>query len=194
MSTTLLLYYICSIKNLSSILKHGIIARNDLGKHGIINNEIATPGIIDRRAKKMIPNCGKPLLDHVNLFLQPRNSMLFSKRYQNVVVLEISCDILTPDAYCTDGIAASFDTSFFPLSQFAQIKPLVDVIMTKEFWYTDKERNQMSAEVLIPAKVSPNCITSIHVGTDDMKKIVENEIGAQKIPISVNPYMFFIKT
>ena len=70
------LYYISHKDNLPSILKNGIYSHNEIQNSDINPQTIYDEDIINRRKSKTLPN-NEPLINYANLYLQPRNPMLY---------------------------------------------------------------------------------------------------------------------
>jgi hypothetical protein len=108
------LSYITPIKNLPSILRHGILSHNRAAK--VIHADISMHAIQDRRAKKVVPG-GLPLHDYVNLYFNPRNKMMAKRRpeHDRICVLRICRSALElPGAIIADQNASSDWALFLP--------------------------------------------------------------------------------
>lgn len=195
------LYYITHIDNLPSILKNGILSHNEIEKQGIKNyTPIYNKEVINRRKSIKTPD-GKTLWDYANLYLQPRNPMLFVVKQEFIKdeISVLSCyrddSKQIPDAFVTDGNAASDQTEFFPISELDKVigNKLKDVYGL-EYWNEQNgTKRRMMAEVLIPTKYDSNEIHSILVPTQKVKEKVEKLIPKSfgEIKVIIEPLTFF---
>jgi hypothetical protein len=69
--------YIVPIATVPSILKHGILSHRRAGK--VQHESIALQSVQDKRAEKVVPN-GRPVREYANLYICPRNPMLFKRK------------------------------------------------------------------------------------------------------------------
>src|SRR6266446_5037836 len=85
--------YIVPIETVPSILKRGILSHRRATN--IPHESIALEGVQDRRAKVIVPN-GRPLHEYANLYICPRNPMLFKRHdiHARICVLRVSSDVL----------------------------------------------------------------------------------------------------
>jgi hypothetical protein len=83
------LHYITPIKNVPSILQHGILSYNRAAK--LKHDDISMPEIQKVRAQKRVPG-GLNLHDYANLYFNGRNKMMAKKRpeHERLCVLRVS--------------------------------------------------------------------------------------------------------
>jgi hypothetical protein len=191
------LYNINSIKNLKSILQHGILSKNMLIKHRIEYVDISNPSVQNRRDLIRVPNHRK-LHDYANLYFNARNPMLYylikNKNIDDLCVLCINKRVLDlPETLVTDRNAAS-TLAVFETPENAINHLNFDIIFAK-YWNDhdplkkDEQKLIKCAEVLILNKV-PSCyIICIKVGTQKARKKLE-ELNIQ-LPIYLDKDLFF---
>jgi len=83
-------YYMTHLDNLASILEKGILSNRKIREIGLKPKKIAKEDIIEKRIAKGIDN-------YVNLYIQPRNAMLYNvsrMKGWKIVILGISSEIL----------------------------------------------------------------------------------------------------
>src|SRR6266700_4454047 len=106
--------YITPIATVPSILQRGILSHRRAERTP--HESIALQGVQDRRAKVMVPN-GLELHQYANLYVCPRNPMLFKKkdRHEDICVLRVSPKVLDlPNVVVTDVNAARGYVRFSP--------------------------------------------------------------------------------
>lgn len=69
-------YYITDIRNVPSILEHGVLSRKVASARNLESFGIHDQGVVDYRHRLSTPD-GTSLWEYANLFLQPRNPMLY---------------------------------------------------------------------------------------------------------------------
>ena len=81
--------YIVPIATVPSILQRGILSHRRAER--IEHDSIALQNVQDRRAGKAVPK-GRPLHEYVNLYICPRNPMLFKRKnsHEQICVLRVS--------------------------------------------------------------------------------------------------------
>ena len=87
------LYNIQAIDNVQSIMRYGLLSHEKGKKIALIS--IAMQEVQDRRDVKKVPN-GLGLHQYANLYFDPRNPLLSSRREQNedLCILKIDASIL----------------------------------------------------------------------------------------------------
>ncbi len=194
------LYYITHIENLSSILKNCILSHNRVISSGITPKQIYDEEIVNCRKGKTTPD-GKSLWDFVNLYLQPRNAMLYrvvspssGVKPEDIIIIGIkdSNILCRNDVFVTTGNAASQDTRISPVQGklVASIRKQVD----KDWWSTiDDSKRELMAECLVPDNVASSYISEIYVSNnvtmEKVRKICED--NNQNIPVIPEPDLFF---
>ncbi|MEO0223574.1 MAG: DUF4433 domain-containing protein, partial [candidate division WOR-3 bacterium] len=193
------LYYITHIENLASILKYGILSHNEVLRRNLRYKAIYSEEIINKRQKKYIKD--KPLGEFANLYFQPRNAMLYriicgGIGVNDLVIVGIRPGILSrKDVYISDGNAASDFTIFFS-SNYKNYRKILKKIreeVNKDWWSDfDGSKRKLMAECLVPKYVSPEYISEIYVGTDIARENAKKIIKNKKIPVVLEPSLFFL--
>ncbi|MCY4402270.1 MAG: DUF4433 domain-containing protein [Candidatus Poribacteria bacterium] len=194
------LYYITHIDNLPSIFAEGILSHERIRSQAVQNTPIYYPHLVNKR-KGIYTSDDKNLWHYVNLFFQPRNSMLFNviKSYgkQNLSVLSITNSVLHRQGiFITDGIATNKHTQLFPKSEGLKILAAqrfifqtegsegIDVFNT-DSWITwndsEKIKRQLMAECLVPNKVDPKDIQRFIVADHSIANSLRGRISDSNI-------------
>lgn len=195
-------YYITHIDNLPSIIRHGILSQKRVG----IEN---TQGIsmfkrqkdkkenISRKRKTVPKICGNNLLHYANLFLQPRNPMMYRTVFENsgekLAVLEVDNTILEESGVViTDGNATSETTQFYVPSEKTKIAQQHWTIIKNEWWKEcDGSKRKIMAECLVPNRVKPEYIRSIIVANHKAENQVKGLVDNFQPSTILNPHLFF---
>ena len=160
------LYYITHIGNLPSILEKGIFSHAEIAAERISYARIYDSSVVERRRHKFTPE-GKSLWHYVNLFFQPRNSMLFRVireiGRQNLAVLGVANTVLQEQGiFITDGIAASKFTQIHPQPRGLEILQTQRAIIQSNSWiswnHCEELERKLMAECLVPDQVKPEHI------------------------------------
>ena len=192
------LFYIFHLDNLESILQHGILSEKNMeergfGSVGSIHDEDI---LVSRRQKKI--SDGEELPYYVNLFFQPRNSMMYrlmkGENKDRIAVLGIDSSVLdTHGAWISDRNAAAEDAEFFSAEQ--GLKKLDSGMLGRQFWSEkDGSKQRLMAETLIPVEVMPKDIRTIYA--QEKQPSWENQVSKVNIEIHVlqDPNIFFAPT
>lgn len=191
------LYYITHVGNLESILNLGIYSNNLIKQNGIKHFDLSDSEVQDIRDNILIGN-NINLHDFVNLFFNPRNSMLYRLLDNNdpydICILEIDITVLDEiDAFVGDGIVAKCTTLARNAKEGLKLLHYDEVF--RENWndpnpyIKDMQRSKVSAEALIKNRVNIDKIKQVIVQDDYAKNLLSKYII--NIPISVKPYLFF---
>ncbi len=195
------LYYLTHIDNIPSILKYGILSHKEVNDKGIEYTPIYNQEIVDMRQSKIIPN-GKSLWCYANLYLQPRNPMLYlvKTKYGSENIAIVACyrgpAYEIKDAFITDGNAANFDTSFYSIDEKDKVFTMLKDVDGLDYWKAeDGSKRKMMAEVLIPTIYPKESIHSILVSTQNNKQKVESLLLNSGVTVEkgviVDPRTFF---
>ena len=155
------LYYITHINNLRSILEKGILSHERIEQLKLEYTSIYNDEVISRRKNKLTPR-GKSLWHYVNLYFQPRNSMLFKVvhdsqiREENLVVIGVSNKVLREHSVLiTDGNAANYPTQFYSCAEGLVMLKHQWPIIQRETWNEGiGTKRKMMAEVWCLSKSS----------------------------------------
>lgn len=186
--------YIVPIATIPSILKRGILSHRRA--ESVAHESIALEGVQDRRAKVIVPN-GRRLHEYVNLYICPRNPMLFKRQdiHAQICVLRISSDVLDiPNVVVTDSNAG---TKFVRFSASPGGLSLVDRKRTfARYWnHPEDEREhrrhsaQKCAEVLVPDIVPTRYIDGAYVSCEESHQALV--AAGFKLPVTRDGYLFF---
>lgn len=189
------IYHIVDYRNLQQIIDlNGLFCKSDLVNRGIINIDIAQPGIQERRFKYKVPVCKEGYLsDYVPFYFANRSPMLYSihtgnvESYngsQNDIVYLVSSvqKIYQSQLECcyTDGHAIIRFTEFF--DELSELEDSIDWdIISSWSWHdTDEDENRKrkkQAEFLVHRYVPWDLVETIAVIDPIMKQKVESIIA-----------------
>jgi len=187
--------YIVPIETVPSILKRGILSHRRATN--IPHESIALEGVQDRRAKVIVPN-GRPLHEYANLYICPRNPMLFKRHdiHARICVLRVSSDVLgIPNVVVTDSNAGS---KYVRFSAAPRGLAIVDRERTfARYWtHPEDEREhwrhsaQKCAEVLVPDVVPRKYIHGAYASCDQSSQALAD--GGFNLPVTINADLFFL--
>ncbi len=186
--------YIVPIATVPSILERGILSHRRANQ--IPHESIAQQVIQDLRAKVIVPN-GRALHEYANLYICPRNPMLYKRkeRHRDVCVQRIAPDVLDlRDVVVTNSNAGGKYVRFSPAPAGLAI---VDRERTfaRNWKDPDDQRDewihtsQKCAEVLVPNVVPVQYITGAYVSCEQSQQTLRGL--APNLPITVNAGLFF---
>ena len=194
------LYFITPIDNIASIFEHGLLSHNKIKTSRLSHKSVAHGDVQKRREDKTIPGVKRRLHDYVNLYFNPRNSMMYSRKnlHEELCVLAIHADILTHQGIIiADGNASSNYTRFFETSE--GIKSLdKDSVFTENWWDPDhyemcRKRSAACAEALVLDQLPSSKVTGIYISCEEAQRKVASIITGIHVdrPIIINGKMFF---
>lgn len=190
------LFYITHVENLPSILKYGILSHSEVEAKGVKYTPIYDTSIVSNRKEKSTP-AGKSLWNYANIYLQPRNPMMYrvvhEKSRKNLAVIAVRPDVLSlPGVWITDGNAANGPTQFYHLADGLKVIEKQWSIIQAEYWRSDDgSKRKIMAECLVPSTIPPEHIHSIYVADQETKQRADELIGLSKVQVVPEPYMFF---
>jgi hypothetical protein len=184
------LHFIAAFRNVSSILKHGILCHERA--QSIAHASVANDEIQQRRAHVEVPG-GLALHRYANLYVDARNAMLYSllrSADEPLAVLGVDPTVLDYAAVVvTDRNAASGTALFFPAEE--GIAELDERLVFARWWDESLDaRQRRQAEVLVPERVEPELVTRAYVSHDEHRAKLE-ELIARRRPVVVYPCLFF---
>lgn len=190
------LYYITHIDNINSILSKGILSHQLVEEYGLQYTAIYDSEIANNRKTKTTPN-GKSLWQYSNVYFQPRNPMLYrvvlEKGVKDIAVIALNPQVLKiPDAYITNGNAASSITEFYDYKNGIKIISNMWDTIKGEWWNSiNGSKRKIMAECLIPNVIPPDQIHSIYVANHSAAKKVKPLFSNKSTSIIPEPTMFF---
>lgn len=155
------LYHMTHIENLSSIMKHGLLAHgNPYQAKDISDHEV------NGRRSRMEPIYGRRIHEYVPFYFNPKNAMLYRRKAMQdaIVILVFGRELIDVDgAIFTDGNASSMNTRFS--NNTDRLDQLDWACLRDWSWcnHQDGKRTRM-AEVLVPHRV----------GMERLQKIICN--------------------
>jgi O-acetyl-ADP-ribose deacetylase (regulator of RNase III) len=193
------LYYIVHIENLASILKIGILSHRQIAIQNIEHVTIYDSDVIDRRSNRAVIE-DKTLWDFANLYLQPRNAMLYSITHKigvnDIAIVSINKEILKArGAFITTGNAAGNESAIIPVSEAKSFLSQIRKEIDKDWWNRDDgSKRKMMAECLVPDLIPSSYIQGIYVATNKAKTKAESKIAEVEgnLQVVVEPERFFL--
>ncbi len=189
------LYYITHIRNLPSILEHGILSHEQVRDRQIPFEPIYDEQIVSHRAQRKTPD-GKSLWAFANLYIQPRNAMLYrvlaEKSANEIAVIAVRPDILNDvGIFVSTGNAASPLSEILRRQEGLKVVPQLRDDLDREYWNEeDGSKRKMMAECLVPGSIPPDFIQSIFVANRETADRLTKP-SSLEIPIIPEPHMFF---
>lgn len=188
------LSYLTPLENVPSILEKGLLCHN-LAKR-LKPASIAAEEIQDRRRNKRVPQ-GDLLHNYVNLYVNPRNPMMFRRKNQHasICILRVDESVLDlPNVVVSDQNASSDWARFSAAPGGLSIidyerTSAMDWTMHDDQRDTWRHKAQMCAEVLVPKRIDPNLVTGAYTSCDSAKKALACS-GFVRI-IEARPSLFF---
>jgi hypothetical protein len=192
------LYYITHRENVGSILRHGILSHEEVQGGGIDYTAIYDTEIVSRRSSILTPD-GRSLWGFANLYLQPRNPMLYrvaiERGVENLAVVAVKSQILgRQDVVFADGNAAHGSTTILAAAHRDQFIREVADIHDLSWWSAeDGSKRRIMAECLVPHRVDPAMIDAIYVANAAVAADLQATV-AGSVPIVAEPHLFFEPT
>ena len=193
-------FYFSHKDNIETILKYGILPKNEVHKMGLDFTSFAEEGVQYKRDTKKIKLTDGNwynIHDLVPLYLTPRTPTLYSRKNMQsnfffcVVQSFLICSETTNFAF-SDGNAASHATSFhYSLKKLNEIP--WDVIRAKSWNEFPDGKRKRNSEFLIYPKVPVSRIWRFVVNNAKLKSKLESELnrfGLEK-EVTINQRYFF---
>jgi O-acetyl-ADP-ribose deacetylase (regulator of RNase III) len=190
------LFYITHVENLPSILKHGIFSHAQVVAQNVPYKAIYDTSIVSNRKDKATP-VGRSLWDYANVYLQPRNPMMYrvvhEKGRKNLAVVAVRRDVLNGvGVLLTDGNAANGPTQFYKVADGLKVIEKQWPVIQAEYWRPDDgSKRKIMAECLVPDLIQAEHIHSIYVADQETKQRAEELLGPSKVHVVPEPHMFF---
>ena len=186
-------YYITHERNLPSILERGVLSHEKA--EALPEKETIYDGeIVHKRKHRRTPE-GKTLWEYANFYFQPRNPMLFrvySCENRDIVVLRLSSEIYNVAKYVAIGNAASHTSEIVGVPEGLKkinSKGMQHILRSQGWGSVSEGKRLIMAELLVPERVSPECIDTVYVPSDK----VRDRVGKPRHGLNVasEPSMFF---
>lgn len=191
------LYYITHIENLPSILSQGILSHTEVENRAVYFRPIYDAEIVGNRKRKTTPD-GRSLWEFANVYLQPRNPMLYrvihERGSKEIAVLGLYPNVLEiPGSYITDGNAANIQTNFLHYQDGLKVLSKIWGIINNDWWNSiDSSKRKIMAECLVPGLIPPDFIHSVFVPNHDVAQEIKQFISPRELPVIPEPNMFFL--
>jgi ssDNA thymidine ADP-ribosyltransferase, DarT len=180
--------------NLGSYIQRGVLSF-DRAEH-VPHRSVADPAVQGTREGKVVPPGGRRLHSYANLYVNPRNIVVYrfirdtvdaGGSEDDICVMRLSLNVLDlPDVVVTDRNAASWPQWMTPAAGIAVLDE--DVIFQK-YWNDKDHAMRMCAEVLVPDVVPPNFIEEVFVPSTAARATAVPLCG--QVPVTVKPWWFF---
>lgn len=194
--------------NIVSILNNGLLSNKLINELGLKYKKISNDEVMKKREKKELQN-------YVNLYINPRNAMMYQiykKSGQPLVVLGVNGkDLLKSEKVLVSiGNAASDYSIFLSINQIDNIYKLFSDIRSIRDWNSDigminigkyiksdyrylTPKKFLQSEILVESKIDKNFIETIYVPDENTKLEIESILKEYNFGIEVvlNPDMFF---
>ncbi|MHB9134194.1 MAG: DUF4433 domain-containing protein [Armatimonadota bacterium] len=188
------LYHLTHVRNLSSVLRHGIFSHDEAYRQGRIKKDVSDIGVQVLRDQKYDPIYHRPLHSYASLYFVPINPMLNQLLvfHQDIVILRIVPFVLfRKGALFTDGNAAANDTQFY--SSPKELTRLRWDVLRAPDWNTFQDGKRIRcAEVLVYPRVPSSEIMSVYCSSLDQYTRVCRTLGPRisPLPITIRPGLF----
>ena len=195
------LYYITHVNNVPSIADNGILSHALIEARNITYTPIYNSAIVGNRRLKRTPN-GKSLWDFANLYLQPRNPMMYRVIHETnkdeIAVVAVQATVLNSDGiYITTGNAASAPTEILPREEGLKAVAEMRKVIESEWWREDDgSKRKIMAECLVPDFVPPFLIDSVYVTKHSVAEELRRRVASLATVPEIIPEssMFFQPT
>ncbi|WP_333640234.1 DUF4433 domain-containing protein [Mesotoga prima] len=179
------LYYLSPVKNIPSILEHGVMS-----KMAVETLEIPYDDYSDQTVQTIRER--KSLHEYVPLFFNTRNAMTFryQKEKRDFAILRLNSDLVTHyDCLVSDRIAACSDAEIYVLSEAALKKINIEVVLSARNFYDNwLLKKRLGAEILVKTDmIEPEWIECIILDRN-AEKI--NGVSIRQLRDSGNNYYF----
>lgn len=198
-------YHFTSAHNLASVIQHGLLCTNAKKENKITHVDVANAGIQGRRSKMLVPGAaGKCVHDFVPFYFAQKTPMqlavLNKKNVDQEFIIYFAVPISILEArsgvYFTDASANTEDPpKFYPAAESDKLEGLNWGAIDSAKWkYSDEERHQKMAELLVPDYVSLDEVEYIVVWNkaigEDVKEVFK--AGGVRCPrIEYNQWHYY---
>lgn len=199
------IYYIVNIKNLVSILKHGILSHNAARQQGVYQakHDISDEGVQKIRHSKNFfsprTHTKRKLHEYANAYLQPYNAMMMviqkETSREELCVVRISRQILedrkdevvltTKNAACHQAkFVAPQQWTLSPFSTKALTSTYLSGLPSKQ-WAGRltflKAKQSRQSEALFPGKIEPHYINAVYVYNEEVQERVQEMLQTSRL-------------
>lgn len=186
-------YYITHYKNLPLILRHGVLSQKrseELPDYIQIYDE----AILNKR-QAVFDSEGNSLREFAHFYFNARNPLLYRLclcERRKVAVIRMKAAIFRQAKYIAIGDAAAAQSEIIEVS--AGVKALrlgeMRAFLYADSWGAGEDKRIIMSELLVPERVSPDCIDMVYVPSHKMK-IKLRQLTGNKLRLAQNPDMFF---
>ncbi len=181
------IFHITHLNNLSSILRNGLLSKNQTASMRVRIKDISNSEIQDARATITIPGTSHKLHDCVPMFFGARPAMLYAVKAKGVAQEEIVYVLVNwniigqPTTWFTDGNARDCETSFF--QNISDLQEVDFRAAGAYYWGNkgDEVKRKKQAEVLKLNQVPLEEILGFVVYNRDIKDKVSGILVSQNI-------------
>mgnify|MGYP001607958236 CR=1 FL=1 len=187
-------FYFAPIKNIESIVKFGILSKNDICEKKIKNCSFANEEVQNRRSKKFIMLNNKQEINIHNtvpIYLKTKTPTFYSPsiNQKDMVFIVIDAQKLLIDsniayAFC-DGNAASINTNFYNNLDDLNKLPWDVLENIDRYWNYPDGKRKGNAEFLIYPSISLPSIENFVVFDEDAEKKLKNFLNTFPNNISI---------
>jgi len=199
-------YYFCHLNNITNVLKHGLLSRNESLKRKLINIDIADREVLKRRCGRIqlfSNNVRRDICDAVPVYFIANTPTFYkhwqSGEYKNIVFILIESFILTRlkeiEYTFTDGNAASMYTNFYySLNKLDKIP--WDILHSNPLALNLKDTEiirKRCSEFLIYPNIPVEYFWKFVVYDEKSKQTIENILLKEKmnITVEINQSLFY---
>jgi hypothetical protein len=194
-------YYFSLINNLESILKNGILPKNNVQQRGKAFRSFAEETVQDKRhlrAIKLTNGLQLSIHDLVPVYLLPRTPTLSARRemQNDFFFIEIQSDVIADENIefaFTDGNAASKNSQVF--QSLYKLKDLPWEVLNAEYWNEFNEgKRKRNAEFLIYPSIAPHWFQRIVVSNQGAFGICSRQVERLgfNLQVSIDQNFFFV--
>ncbi len=186
------LYHMTDLRNLASVLQHGLLSHNEAHRRGLVSEDISNQEVNKRRGETSIDDT--PLHDYVNFYFQPKNPMLSVKRDIQSQIVFLGADprlLLEQTTVFSDGNAAADRTTFYRGTNLLDRLPWEAINAAYWIDFADGKRIKC-AEILVYPKVEVSNVLRIFCYPAARETTVQLVAASGlNIPVEVARHFYF---
>ena len=187
------LFYLVHVNNIKSILKNGILSKNEVKKNKLKTTDFSLESAQDRREEITDPFHEKNLHDYVPLCFTQKLPMLFSIRHRqnDLLIIHIGTQSLLKENRClfSNGNMASPSSDLF--ENYIDDDSLYSLIKEESWNRSTGEHIKIAAEVLIDSMIVVKYISSISCYSEQTYNRIRPIGKAFNVPVNINRGLFF---